>query len=180
MLVPACTYGTYGTAVVPLANLIVGLHPLPPQTRPQAIPSARSEDTSADVDLIASEQFASTASGSTRREPQYSTCSRRAAFASIASAQPPNAYQGFKFDCSWSYPKQGAQTTCAAAIWISVAGECCGPRAASLAVRGQPLRIRGCYLNPAGRRAGGILSGEFLRRRKRSVYRRIAAVVDAR
>ena len=158
-------------------NRIVGLHPLPPQTRPQAIPSARSEDTSADVDLIASEQFASTASGSTRREPQYSTCSRRAAFASIASAQPFHAYQGV--DCSWSYPKQGAQTTCAAAIWISVAGECCGPRAASLAVRGQPLRIRGCCLNPAGRRAGGILSGEFLRRRKRSVYRRIAAVVDA-
>ena len=96
LLVPACTYGTYGTAVVPLANLIVGLHPLPPQTRPQAIPSARSEDTSADVDLIASEQFASTASGSTRREPQYSTCSRRAAFASIASAQPDHAYQGFR------------------------------------------------------------------------------------
>ena len=162
MLVPACTYGTYGTAVVPLANLIVGLHPLPPQTRPQAIPSARSGDTSADVDLIASEQFASTASGSTRREPQYSTCSRRAAFASIASAQPDHADQGF--DCSWSYPKQGSL--------LAV-------RAASLAVRGEPLRIRGCCLNPAGRRAGGILSGEFLRRRKRSVYRRIAAVVDA-
>ena len=138
---------------------------------PQAAPAPN-------VDLIASEQFASTASGSTRREPQYSTCSRRAAFASIASAQPPNAYQGFKFDCSWSYPKQGAQTTCAATIWISVAGECCGPRAASLAVRGEPLRIRGCCLNPARRRAGGILSGEFSRR-KRSVYRRIAAVVDA-
>ena len=119
----------------------------------------------------------STASGSTRREPQYSTCSRRAAFASIASAQPDHADQGF--DCSWSYPKQGAQTTCAATIWISLAGECCGPRAASLAVRGQPLRIRGS-LNPAGRRgAGGILSGEFLRRRKRSGHRRIAAVVDA-
>ncbi len=88
-----------------------------------------------------------------------------------------HAYQGV--DCSWSYPKQGAQTTCAATIWISVAGECCGPRAASLAVRGQPLRIRGCCLNPARRRAGGILSGEFSRR-KRSVYRRIAAVVDAR
>ena len=72
-----------------------------------------------------------------------------------------------------------AETTCAATIWISVAGECCGPRAASLAVRGEPLRIRGCCLNPARRRAGGILSGEFSRR-KRSVHRRIAAVVDAR
>ena len=56
---------------------------------PQAAPAPN-------VDLIASEQFASTASGSTRLEPQYSTCSRRAAFASIASAQPDHAYQGFR------------------------------------------------------------------------------------
>ena len=163
MLVPACTYGTYGTAVVPLANLIVGLHPLPPQTRPQAIPSARSEDTSADVDLIASEQFASTRLNlqSTRRVRVDCVC---------AAAQRLSGLQ-VRLQLVLLVPKAGR--------WISVAGECCGPRAASLAVRGEPLRIRGCCLNPARRRAGGILSGEFLRRRKRSVYRRIAAVVDA-
>ena len=53
----------------------------------------RSEDASAGVDLIAIKHFASTASDSTRRERQYSICSRRdsAAFTSIASAQPSAA-----------------------------------------------------------------------------------------
>ena len=52
----------------------------------------RSEDASAGVDLIAIKHFASTASDSTRRERQYSICSRRdsAAFTSNASAHRPH------------------------------------------------------------------------------------------
>ena len=76
--------------------------------------SARSEDTSADVDLIASEQFASTASGSTRREPQYSTCSRRAAFASIASAQPLPRLSGRRLQLV--LPKAGQPPCCAGSL----------------------------------------------------------------
>ena len=154
-----------------VANLIVGLHPLPPQTRPQATRrrhTSRAPAQKTPVLRLTSTSSPASNSHRLRRARLDENLNTQLAVDAPRSRRLRlhslfHAYQGV--DCSWSYPKQGSL--------LAV-------RAASLAVRGEPLRIRGCCLNPARRRAGGILSGEFLRRGKRSIYRRIAAVVDAR